>query len=48
MQATSAPRQSPQSRPDYEALVQINRIHSSLYYDEQVYREEVARIWHTT
>lgn len=48
MQATSTAIPASRPRPDYASLVHINRIHSSLYYDEQIYREEVERIWHTT
>jgi len=48
MQATPTAIPASRPRPDYGSLVQINRIHSSLYYDEQIYREEVERIWHKT
>lgn len=48
MQATSTAIPASRSRPDYASLVHINRIHSSLYYDEQIYRDEVERIWRKT
>jgi len=32
----------------YEHLVQRERVHGSLYTDEQIFAEELARIWYTT
>jgi phenylpropionate dioxygenase-like ring-hydroxylating dioxygenase large terminal subunit len=34
--------------PDYRALVQTTRVHSSLYYDDRVFQDELDRIWHKT
>lgn len=31
---------------DYNALIKGNRVHSSLYYDEQVFQDELERIWY--
>lgn len=31
---------------DYDALIKEDRIHSSLYYDEAIFREELEQIWY--
>ena len=36
---------SPQNR-DYGALIEAARVHSSMYYDELIFREELERIWY--
>lgn len=43
MQATESAIRTP-----YEDLVQRERVHGSLYTDEQIFAEELARIWYTT
>ncbi len=43
MQATESATGTP-----YEHLVQRERVHGSLYTDEQIFAEELARIWYTT
>lgn len=32
--------------PDYHALIRGNRVHSSLYYDEKIFQEELEKIWY--
>ena len=43
MQATESATGTP-----YEHLVQRERVHGSLYTEEQIFAEELARIWYTT
>jgi phenylpropionate dioxygenase-like ring-hydroxylating dioxygenase large terminal subunit len=38
----------PSAEIDYRSLIEPARIHSRLYYDPQIYRDELAKIWHTT
>lgn len=33
---------------DYRSLVESNRVHSSVYYDERVFQDELDRIWYRT
>ena len=33
---------------DYSALVEPTRVHSRLYCEEEIFRDEIERIWHTT
>lgn len=35
-------------RPDYRALIEPSRVHSSLYYDPQIFQEEFEKIWYRT
>jgi phenylpropionate dioxygenase-like ring-hydroxylating dioxygenase large terminal subunit len=36
---------SPHSR-DYGALIEATRVHSSMYYDEHIFEDELERIWY--
>lgn len=33
---------------DYRALIEPSRVHSSLYYDESIFQDELERIWYRT
>jgi len=35
-------------RPDYATLIQSDRVHGSLYTSEQIFAEELERIWYRT
>lgn len=37
-----------EARPSYDALIEPSRVHSRLYYDPQIFQDELARIWHRT
>ncbi len=48
MTAAGCRRQVAGERPDYTSLIEENRVHSSLYYDERVFQDELERIWYKT
>ena len=33
---------------DYKALIEPTRVHSRLYYDEAIFKEELEKIWYRT
>ena len=33
---------------DYRALIEPSRVHSSVYLDEEIFRDELDRIWYRT
>jgi phenylpropionate dioxygenase-like ring-hydroxylating dioxygenase large terminal subunit len=39
---------SPSGESKYSRLIEPTRVHGSLYTDEQIFAEELARIWYTT
>lgn len=46
MTAQTRNPEAPKARPDFPALIKENRVHSSLYYDEAIFREELETIWY--
>ena len=38
----------PSHRVDYRALIEPTRVHSRLYYDPDVFQEELEKIWYKT
>ena len=46
MKPSESLRDAAPASVDYNALIKGNRVHSSLYYDEQIFQEELERIWY--
>lgn len=48
MTATVDETDASNGRPDYSKLIRSDRVHGSLYTDQEIFQEELERIWYRT